>query len=172
MPPGWTELRGHGRATLVYPHDLRKVPVAPREARVAMGGAAATGHRPSGSDLAWIRLRRATRDSDNARFPGCHRAAEHVWLSLATQALARRNAPAVRSIRVVTNLNEPGVDNVVTGKVVALWRAHGPADVRTYQFPADLKLGHDLTDLQQPDRKAAAVISAVVYAKLCELIDR
>jgi len=93
-------------------------------------------------------------------------------LSLATQDLARQNAPAANSILVVTNLNEPDVDNVVTGKVVAQWRAHGAVDVQTYQFPVDLKLGHDLTDLQQPDHNAAAVVSAVVYPKLLELIDR
>jgi carboxylesterase len=93
-------------------------------------------------------------------------------LSLATQALARQNAPAARSILVVTNLNDPDLDNAVTGKVVDLWRAHGAPDVQTYQFPVDLHLDHDLTDLQQPDQNAAAVISAVVYPKLIELIDR
>lgn len=97
--------------------------------------------------------------------------AQILRLSLATQALARQKAPAVGSILVVTNLNDPDLDNVVTGKVVDLWRAHGAADVQTYQFPVDLQLGHDLTDLQQPDQNAAAVISAVVYPKLLELID-
>jgi pimeloyl-ACP methyl ester carboxylesterase len=93
-------------------------------------------------------------------------------LSLAIQALARNNAPAVDSILVVTNLNDPDLNNMVTDKVVDLWRAHGAPDVQTYQFPVDLRLGHDLTDLQQPDRNAAAVVSAVVYPKLLELIDR
>lgn len=93
-------------------------------------------------------------------------------LSLAIQALARQNAPAVGSILVVTNLNDPDLNNAVTDKVVDLWRAHGAPDVQTYQFPVDLRLGHDLTDLQQPDRNAAAVVSAVVYPQLLELIDR
>jgi hypothetical protein len=44
--------------------------------------------------------------------------------------------------------------------------------VQTYQFPVDLQLGHDLTDLEQPDRNAAAMVSAVVFPKLLNLIDR
>jgi len=101
-----------------------------------------------------------------------HALGQILRLSLATQDLARQNDPAAGSILVVTNLNDPDLDNVVTGKVVDLWRAHGAADVQTYQFPADLQLGHDLTDLEQPDQNAAAVVSAVVYPKLLELIDR
>jgi pimeloyl-ACP methyl ester carboxylesterase len=94
--------------------------------------------------------------------------AQILRLSLATQDLARQKAPAAGSILVVTNLNDPDLDNVVTDKVADLWRAHGAADVQTYQFTADLQLGHDLTDMQQPDQNAAAV----VYPKLLELIDR
>jgi len=101
-----------------------------------------------------------------------HALGQIMRLSLAIQALARQDAPAVGSILVVTNLNDPDIDNVVTDKVVAQWRAHGAVDVQTYQFPAALELGHDLTDLQQPDRRAAAVVSAVVFPKLLELIDR
>jgi esterase/lipase len=87
-------------------------------------------------------------------------------LSLATQTLVRQKAPAVSSILVVTNLNEPGVDNVVIGKVVDLWRAYG-VNVQTYQFPADLHLPHGLIDVQEPDQNVATV-----YPKLLELIDR
>jgi len=39
--------------------------------------------------------------------------------------------------------------------------------VQTYQFPADLHLGHDLIDVQDPDQNVA-----VVYPELIELIDR
>jgi hypothetical protein len=92
--------------------------------------------------------------------------------SLAIQAMAQQHTPAAGSILVVSNRNDPDLNNAVTDKVVAMWRAHGAPDVRTYQFPVDLRLGHDLTDLQQPDRNAAAVVSAVVYPKLLELIDR
>jgi len=93
-------------------------------------------------------------------------------LSLATQALAKRNAPAVHSILVVTNLNDPDLDNDVTDKLAALWRAHGAPDVQAYRFPVALHLHHDLTDLHQPDQSAAALIPKVVFPKLLELIDR
>jgi hypothetical protein len=59
------------------------------------------------------------------------------------------------------------VDNVVTDKVVDLWRAHG-AEVQTYQFPADLHLEHGMFDVQDPDQD----VVAMVYSKLLELIDQ
>jgi carboxylesterase len=88
-------------------------------------------------------------------------------LSGATQALAQQRAPAASSIVVITNLNDPGVDNVVTDKVVDLWRTRRAKDVQTYQFPADLGLGHDIIDVNDPNMNVA-----VVYPKLLELIDR
>lgn len=88
-------------------------------------------------------------------------------LSQATQALARREIPAAGSILVITNLNDPSVDNVVTDKVVNLWRARRAKDVQTYQFPADLGLGHDIIGVTDPNMNLAAV-----YPKLLELIDR
>jgi hypothetical protein len=45
-----------------------------------------------------------------------------MWLSRATQVMTRQKAPAAGSILVITNLNDPGVDNVVIDKVVDLWR--------------------------------------------------
>jgi pimeloyl-ACP methyl ester carboxylesterase len=96
-----------------------------------------------------------------------HPLGQILRLGQATQTLARLNAPAAHSIMVVTNLNDHGVDNAVTGKVVAWWRAQG-ADVQTYQFPADLHLEHGLFDVAYPDQDSIAM----VYAKLLELIDQ
>ena len=93
--------------------------------------------------------------------------AQILRLSLATQALMRQKAPVAPSILVVTNLNDHGVDNAVTGKVVDMWRAHGATDVQTYQFPAALHLPHGLIDTQEPDQNVA-----VVYPKLLELVDQ
>lgn len=91
--------------------------------------------------------------------------AQILRLSLATQALARQKAPVAGSFLVITNLNDPGVDNGVIGKVVDLWRAYG-VNVQTYRFPAELHLPHGLIDVQEPDQNVA-----VVYPKLLELID-
>jgi esterase/lipase len=88
-------------------------------------------------------------------------------LSRAIQALARQRAPAAGSVVVITNLNDPAVDNSVTDKVVDLWRARRANDVQTYKFPADLRLGHDIISVNEPNMDVA-----VVYPKLMELIDR
>jgi alpha-beta hydrolase superfamily lysophospholipase len=88
-------------------------------------------------------------------------------LSRTIQALARQKAPAAGSIVVITNLNDPAVDNVVTDEVVAIWRAHGAKEVQTYQFPAGLGLSHDIISVNAPNMNVA-----VVYPKLLELIDR
>jgi carboxylesterase len=87
-------------------------------------------------------------------------------LSRSIQASARRKAPAAGSILVITNLNDPAVDNVVTDKVVHLWRERRANDVRTYQFPADLRLGHDIISVNEPTMDVG-----VVYPKLLELLD-
>jgi carboxylesterase len=96
-----------------------------------------------------------------------HNLAQIVRLSLATQALARQKAPAAGSTLVITNLNDHDVDNAVTARVVDLWRSHGAANLRTYQFPADLRLGHDLIEVEQPGPNVAEV----AYPRLLELID-
>lgn len=88
-------------------------------------------------------------------------------LSRATQVLARQQAPAAGSMVVITNLNDPAVDNVVTDKVVGLSSARWAKDVQTYQFPADLGLGHDIISVDAPNMDVA-----VVYSKLLELIDQ
>jgi len=88
-------------------------------------------------------------------------------LSRSIQSLAQRNAPAASSILVITNLNDPGVDNVVTDQIVDLWRNRWAKQVRTYRFPANLGLGHDIIDVKDPNMNVA-----VVYPKLLELIDQ
>jgi len=88
-------------------------------------------------------------------------------LSQSIQVLARQKPPAAGSILVITNLNDPAVDNVVTDKVVALWRTRWDSDVQTYQFPAELGMGHDVISVDAPNMDVS-----VVYPKLLELIDR
>ncbi|HEY6867143.1 MAG TPA: alpha/beta fold hydrolase [Candidatus Eisenbacteria bacterium] len=87
-------------------------------------------------------------------------------LSGSIQASARGKAPAAGSMLVITNGNDPAVDNTVTGQVVDLWRARRAQDVRTYQFPADLGLGHDIISVDDPNMNVP-----MVYPKLLELID-
>ena len=88
-------------------------------------------------------------------------------LGQAIKALARQEAPAAGSIVVITNLNDPDIDTVAVDKVTNLWRTRGAKDVQTYQFPAELGLGHDIIDVKDAHMNVAAV-----YPKLLELIDR
>jgi hypothetical protein len=88
-------------------------------------------------------------------------------LSRSVQGLAQRKAPAADSILVITNLNDPAVDNIVTDQVVNLWRTRRAKEVQTYQFPATLGLGHDIIGVDDPNMNVA-----VVYPKLLELIDQ
>lgn len=88
-------------------------------------------------------------------------------LALTVKALARQKAPLAGSIVVITNLNDPGIDNVAVDKVANLWRERRPTDVQTYKFPAELGLGHDIIDVKDPQMNVAEV-----YPKLLELIDR
>jgi hypothetical protein len=88
-------------------------------------------------------------------------------LSRSIQVLARQQAPAAGAILVITNLNDPSVDNIVTDQVVNLWRTRRAKEVQTYQFSADLGLGHDIIDVKDPNMNVTAV-----YPKLLELIDQ
>jgi alpha-beta hydrolase superfamily lysophospholipase len=88
-------------------------------------------------------------------------------LAGAVKAMAREEAPAAGTLIVVTNLNDPGIDNAAVDKVAALWRKHRPNDVQSYAFPAELRLGHDIIDVADPHMNVAAV-----YPRLLELIDR
>jgi len=97
-----------------------------------------------------------------------HSIGQVVRLGAVIRESARRKSPASRSILVVTNVNDPDVDNTGTDTVVRLWRSRGMARLRTYQFPADLGLGHDLIDPEPPNQK----VVRLVYPKLIELIDR
>jgi carboxylesterase len=87
-------------------------------------------------------------------------------LSRSIQVSTQRKAPAAVSILVITNLNDPAVDNSVTDEVVNLWRTRWAKEVQTYQFPANLVLGHDIIGVDDPNMNVA-----VVYPKLLELID-
>jgi carboxylesterase len=110
--------------------------------------------------------------ADSARPHNYLRLSTHVLgqilrLSRSIQILAKQKAPAADSILVITNLNDPAVDNIVTDEIVNLWRTRWAKVVETYQFPADLGLGHDIISVDEPNMKVAEI-----YPKLLELIDQ
>jgi len=87
-------------------------------------------------------------------------------LGFAARALAERQPPAARAILVISNAHDPAVDNAAIARVVARWRAWQTGLVRTYEFPVELKLLHDMIDPGHPGQRVE-----VVYPKLMELIN-
>jgi len=90
--------------------------------------------------------------------------AELLRLGFAVQVAAQREPPAASSILVVTNANDTAVNNVLTAGVVKAWREH-EANVATYEFEAESRLGHDLIDPTLPDARID-----IVYPRLIDLI--
>jgi pimeloyl-ACP methyl ester carboxylesterase len=90
--------------------------------------------------------------------------AQSLRLGYAVQAQARRQSPAARRILLVTNANDPSVPKTPIVALAKHWREHG-AYLRTYEFPANWRLGHDFIDPEQPDANINAV-----YPRLVKLI--
>jgi len=95
-----------------------------------------------------------------------HALVQTLRLGFATQANAQRERPAAQKIVVVFNANDNAVNNVLTMDVVKIWQAHD-ANLTTYEFEANLNLGHDLIDPTQPDQQID-----IVYPRLIDWISR
>ena len=67
---------------------------------------------------------------------------------------------------MVTNASDTTVNNDVVYEVTGNWRAHG-ANLTTFEFGAELHLGHDLIDPAQEDQQVD-----IVYPQLMALILR
>ena len=93
-----------------------------------------------------------------------HALSQTLRLGFAVQVKAQRGSPAAKKLLVVTNANDASVNNDLTAEIVANWRQHG-ANLATYEFPTDLKLGHDLIDPTQADQQIE-----LVYPQLIDLI--
>jgi carboxylesterase len=87
--------------------------------------------------------------------------AQVMRLGLAARAEAERTPPAARSILVITNAGDRTVDNALVYQVTATWRKQG-ANLRTYEFAADLRLEHDFIDPGQPYQRVEVVYSVLV----------
>jgi carboxylesterase len=96
---------------------------------------------------------------------GYPRFSTHAYASLFEIAsgvarAARTTAPMVKDIAVVTNANEPGLENRVTYRLVDAWRNHG-ANVDVHEFPLSAHLPHDLIDPANPDQNTELVYPIV-----------
>ena len=90
--------------------------------------------------------------------------AQSFRLGFAVQARANSRRPLAHKLIVVTNANDHSVNNELTMNVVQQWQARG-ATVTTYEFPADLRLDHDMIDPLQPAQNIE-----VVYPRLIALV--
>ena len=95
-----------------------------------------------------------------------HALVQTLRLGFAARADAQRRQPAAKKMAVVFNANDNSVNNALTMDVVKIWQAHG-ANLTTYEFEANLKLGHDLIDPTQPDQQID-----IVYPRLIDLVSR
>jgi esterase/lipase len=87
-------------------------------------------------------------------------------LGYAALGRARKWPPGAKSIVVVTNAHDASVDNWAAARLAEAWRRGGARQLRAYEFPEELKLGHDMID---PEAKEAQ--PEVVFPKLIELIN-
>ncbi len=93
-----------------------------------------------------------------------HAVTQILQLGFGLQSQARISRPRAKSIQIVTNASDNVVNLHLIEQVVELWRGKAASQVHTYQFPAELNVGHDLIDPNQADQR-----TDVVYPKLLEL---
>ena len=79
-------------------------------------------------------------------------------------ARAARAAPEASSVVLVTNANDPAVNNDVAERVARRWRAGKSDAVQTFCF-RDLPRNHDIIDPQNPMPR-----TGVVYPRLLEFV--
>jgi alpha-beta hydrolase superfamily lysophospholipase len=90
--------------------------------------------------------------------------AQALLLGASVEAEARRAPPAARSIVLITVGSDVAVDNDAVARLARFWRAHG-ARLTTLEFPARLRLNHDIIDPEQVGGNPA-----LVYPVLLDLI--
>lgn len=92
---------------------------------------------------------------------------EVLRFGLATFLAAMKERPAVQNLLVVTNANDPAVNNSITRQLVSLWQARGLQQVSFYEFDRREGLEHDLVDPNNPKQRVD-----LVYPILLDLLTR
>ena len=72
-----------------------------------------------------------------------------LYVGAITRAQAGRRPPASRSQGLVTVAGDEAADNDYARELLREWREHGAATVYEYEFPAALRLNHDVVDPDQ-----------------------
>ena len=72
-----------------------------------------------------------------------------LYVGAITRAQAGRRPPASRSQALVTVGGDGAADNDYARELLRAWREHGATTVYEYEFPAALRLNHDVVDPEQ-----------------------
>jgi hypothetical protein len=72
-----------------------------------------------------------------------------LYVGAITRAQAGRRPPASRVQALVTVGGDEAADNDHARELLREWREHGAVAVHEYEFPASLRLNHDVVDPEQ-----------------------
>lgn len=117
----------------------------------------------------WWNANRKTNTKPDYAYPRFSTRAlgEITKLGFAVREAAQQLKPAARSIVLVTNPNDPAVDNGTALRLLDLWRERGGENIEHYELDAALSIGHDIIDPTQEDQRVEAV-----YPVLIDLITK
>src|SRR5262249_15734490 len=143
------------------PELAKSVLIAPSLGLGAFGGKA---------QLLFMNLGLALPDIATQRFTTVDRAMPYAYIGWSSRALgeglrlgaaaflvAIRQPPDVQKLLVVTNANDPAVNNSITRQLVSLWQARGLQQVTFYEFDRAEGLEHDLIDPNNPRQRVDLV---------------
>ena len=91
--------------------------------------------------------------------------AQTLLVGFSVISASRYNPIKAKSVIMVTNANDESVNLDLAAEVTRNWKKLAPQDVTSFEFPAHLKIKHDLIDCNQE-----VDVSHLVYPKLIELI--
>ena len=94
-----------------------------------------------------------------------HSLFENLRLGFIAEEAGKRIKPAAGRILVITNANDPSVNNEVVFEFEQLWLEHGEQFLSTFKFAKDLEIPHDMITPDRPNNRVE-----IVYPKLLELI--
>jgi hypothetical protein len=110
------------------------------------------------------RLKERQRPSTAYPWFSTHALAQTIRIGDDVYAQSGRQAPAAMSVVLMTNPNDPAVNNAVTHRVAQRWDSRRAGAVLEFQF-TDLPRNHDIIDPENPNAR-----TDIVYPRLLEFI--
>lgn len=97
---------------------------------------------------------------------------EALRLAAAVGVAARQTPPGAAAVTLVTIDGDHAINNRAALDVERSWRAHAGDRVGAYQFPSQLRLGHDLIDPLQPYQRVELVYPVLADMMLASRVTR